>query len=99
VAVSRRVADCVTRDFEEQVQADVLDLLESTTRTDWREHGTEPGRERLHAAILKLAAGDIDALIVAAATAERDWRDVLVAAGLAEGDWPDRVAEILGETH
>jgi hypothetical protein len=37
--------------------------------------------ERVHLAVLKLAAGDRAALAQHLAIAQRDWRDVLVAAG------------------
>ena len=44
--------------------------------------------ERVHLAILHLAAGDLVPFREHLAFAQRDWRDVLVAAGLANADWP-----------
>jgi len=97
VSVSQRVADRVARDFPAAKQADVLDLLDSISRGSWRIFESETGRERIQAAVLKLAGGNIDALLAAAAEVEIDWRDVLVAAGMENEDWPERVAEILDQ--
>ena len=44
--------------------------------------------ERVHLAILHLAAGDLARLRTHLAAACTDWRDVLVAAGLADIGWP-----------
>jgi hypothetical protein len=54
-------------------------------------HGGGPeGTERVHAAVVIPADGDVDRLVVLAPEAEQDWRDVLVAAGLAGEGWPER---------
>jgi hypothetical protein len=58
---------------------------------------TDAARERIQAAVVLLAAGDVPAFERASAQAERDWRDVLVAAGLANGGWPERLDERLGK--
>jgi hypothetical protein len=52
--------------------------------------------ERIRAAIVLLAAGDLAEFRKAVELAETDWRDLLVAAGLAHGDWPLRLDEALG---
>lgn len=44
--------------------------------------------ERLQAAPVLIAAGDVDALRRALELGLADWRDLLVGAGLANGDWP-----------
>lgn len=44
--------------------------------------------ERLQAAPVLVAAGDVDALRRALELGLIDWRDLLVTAGLADGDWP-----------
>ncbi|HYS06951.1 MAG TPA: hypothetical protein VEW47_17380 [Candidatus Dormibacteraeota bacterium] len=46
-------------------------------------------RSRVHLAIVRLSAGDIDRLRRAGKESMNDWRDVLVAAGMANGDWRD----------
>jgi hypothetical protein len=95
--VSKRVAARVARDYPVEVQQDVIELLDSICRSSWRIFASDDGRDRVQAAVLKLAGGNIDTLLNAAGEVERDWRDVLVAAGLENEDWPARVAAILGE--
>jgi hypothetical protein len=46
-------------------------------------------RDRVHLAIIKLAAGDAGRVTQLLQLASRDWRDTLVAAGLANSDWPE----------
>jgi hypothetical protein len=53
--------------------------------------------ERIQAAIVLLAGGDLRRLRQAIDLAASDWRDVLVAAGLADENWPQRLDEELGE--
>jgi hypothetical protein len=53
--------------------------------------------ERVRAAIVLLADGDIRRLHQALGLAAADWRDLLVAAGLASEDWPARLDQELGE--
>jgi hypothetical protein len=56
-----------------------------------------PGvNERVQAAVVKLADGDLGRLDVQIHEVRIDWRDVLVAAGLAHEDWPERLDEYLG---
>lgn len=52
--------------------------------------------ERVQAAVVLWARGDIDRLRDAAALAHQDWRDALVRAGLADDDWPERLDAELG---
>ncbi len=47
--------------------------------------------ERVQAAIVLQANGDIARLRQMLDLASTDWRDLLIAAGLAEGDWPLRL--------
>jgi len=66
---------------------------------DWREatrvedpsHALD--RARVHLAIVRQSAGDIDRLRRAGKDAMNDWRDVLVAAGMANVDWRDVLAK------
>ena len=63
---------------------------------DWRiSYEEEPPGERLVAAAVLCADGDLDELGRALDLAEMDWRDLLVAAGLADRDWPRRLEELL----
>ncbi|MFD3804255.1 hypothetical protein ACFWSF_24530 [Streptomyces sp. NPDC058611] len=57
-------------------------------------HGTSA--ERLAAAVLFVARGDVRRLRTAVATAKTDWRDLLVSAELATADWPTRLDGELG---
>jgi len=89
--VSQRVAEAVARDFGAHGPAVVLRLERLTL------HGT-PEDERVHAAIIFSAMGDLRALDEAVALAELDWRDLLVNARLADADWPNRLDAQLGPT-
>jgi hypothetical protein len=51
--------------------------------------------ERIRAAIVLLADGDLSRFRNAVELAKTDWRDLLVAAGLAHEDWPARLDEAL----
>ena len=52
--------------------------------------------ERVQAAVVLWAAGDLARLHDALDLAELDWRDVLVRADLADEDWPARLEAELG---
>jgi hypothetical protein len=52
--------------------------------------------ERLQAAVVKLAGGDLGELDRQLREARIDWRDVLVAAGFAHEDWSERLDAYLG---
>jgi hypothetical protein len=54
------------------------------------------GSERVQAAIVKWAGGDLGRLDRQLREARIDWRDVLVTAGLAHEDWRERLDEYLG---
>ncbi|MBM7774575.1 hypothetical protein JOD54_004779 [Actinokineospora baliensis] len=54
------------------------------------------GTERVQAAIVLLADGDMARLRDALALSVVDWRDVLVGASLADEDWPSRLDRELG---
>ena len=56
----------------------------------------DAGRERIQAAVLIVADGDLDRLERAAGEVAIDWRDVLMAADLGFDDWPERVDAYLG---
>jgi hypothetical protein len=52
--------------------------------------------ERVQAAVVVLARGNLGRLKDSILLARTDWRDVLVAAGLANEDWPARLDAELG---
>ena len=52
--------------------------------------------ERVQAAVVKLARGDLGRLDVQLREVQIDWRDVLVAAGFAHEDWSERVDDYHG---
>jgi hypothetical protein len=52
--------------------------------------------ERIQAAVVLCARGDLDRLRGACELAMLDWRDVLAGAGLAHEDWPARLDTELG---
>ncbi len=79
-----RLARRVRREFDEASAQIVFDALADLSRTSTdRTHGTE----RVQAAIVLLAGGDLARFRGARDLARADWRDVLVAAGLADDDW------------
>jgi hypothetical protein len=52
--------------------------------------------ERVQAAIVFWAAGDLGRLRDAVALTAQDWRDTLVRAGLADDDWTATLDAVLG---
>ena len=90
-AVSRRLEARVRRDFAGDSADDVLVRLAGLRLAMADKQSTE----RIHAAVVFLAAGGLDKFAYAVWVAETDWRDVLVASGLS-GGWVARVDEELG---
>ena len=86
----------VYRDFAAPGSAAaVLDLLDALPTEAGYGHEMLAG-ERVRAAIVLLAAGDLGRLRQALNLAKADWRDVLMAADLADEDWPARLDAALG---
>jgi hypothetical protein len=52
--------------------------------------------ERIQAAVVLCAHGNLDRARAACELAKLDWRDVLVGGGLADEDWPSRLDTELG---
>ncbi|MBE8519647.1 hypothetical protein ILP97_19450 [Amycolatopsis sp. H6(2020)] len=84
----------IRRDFPEPGSApEIMRLLDDVPRqTGNKIHGSE----RVQAAIILLARGDIQRFRDAVTLSTQDWRDVLVAADLAHEDWPARLDWELG---
>lgn len=80
VNVSRRLRRQISHDFpgfEDEVERQ-LGLAESGGQD----------RERVLAAIVFTASGDLERLENAVELSHQDWRDVLLGSGLAGEDWP-----------
>ena len=80
MSVSERVARRVGRDFGSRA-AEAVDALALS------ETGNQ-NVERVHAALVLMADGDVERLWRAVELSAVDWRDVLMNGGLADGDWP-----------
>lgn len=94
--VAPRILRRIERDFPGGDVTAIAARLGAATGEPSSLAASDAGSERVQAAILILAAGDIERLIRECDEARRDWRDVLVAADLGFDDWPRRVAAFLG---
>ena len=97
MADTSRLERRIQRDFPEPGSASgVLRLLaELPSRAGYDREIL--ASERIQAAVVMLADGDLRRLRQALELTARDWRDLLVAAGLANEDWPQRLNDELGE--
>jgi hypothetical protein len=87
-AVSARLRARIHRDFPESSSAqEVVRLLAEASES-----------ERIQAAIVLWANGDIDRLLDSVDLTAVDWRDVLVRGGLKNEDWPNRLEAEFGPT-
>jgi hypothetical protein len=84
-AVSPRIRARVEREFGAADADGVLERLE-------RLHAEKQSPERLHAAVILLARGDLARLAWASAI---DWRDAFVWSGLGS-NWEQRIEEEFG---
>ena len=84
--VTDRVASRVRRDFPDPGSAE--DLI--------RRLATADAGERVQAAVVLWAGGDLRRFNDSLELASRDWRDVLVRGGLETEDWPERLDAELG---
>lgn len=94
--VSGRIARRIERDFPAGDASTIAVRLDAATAGPWSQTDSEAGRDRVQAAILMIAAGDVRKLIRECEEAQKDWRDVLMAADLGYDDWAVRVGEFLG---
>lgn len=84
--ITPRLAARVRRDFPERGSAEAL-ILRLGELTD---------SERIQAAVVLWANGDLGRFDDSAALAAVDWRDVLVRGDLADEEWPKRLDRELG---
>lgn len=82
MSVTGRVAARVRKDFRAEEAGQALRELATT------ETGNQDA-ERVHAAVVLAADGDLGRLRQAVRLSHADWRDVLMGTGLEHGDWPD----------
>lgn len=87
--LTARVAARVRRDFPDR-HDDVMKVLASA------DSGNQDP-ERVVAAIVLSARGDVPRLHQAVEASRLDWRDVLVNGGLAHADWPRRLDAEFGK--
>jgi hypothetical protein len=92
--MTTRIAARLDRDFKAAERDQALYIVASVLESD--PDRTPDGIERVHAALLRLASGNLQRLLDAAALAELDWRDLFVDAGLENDDWRELVAEDFG---
>lgn len=86
-AATDRVRHRVHRDFGEN-STRVLTLLEGLPEAL---PGTPQEAERIQAALVLGAVGDLRRFDELIALARVDWRDLLVGAGLADADWREQL--------
>ena len=91
---SRRLTKRVRQDFEPGHVKAVLDHL--GTIPESLPLGINQHPERMQAALVLPARGDLEAFLARMRLAQADWRDALVAAGLGDGDWSARLDHELG---
>lgn len=97
--MSDRLRARVERDFGAAGKADeVQRRVEAATAQagPWKIFDRPEGVERVQAAIVLWAQGDVARLQDSMELAGQDWRDVLVRGVLAEADWPARLDRELG---
>jgi len=92
--VSDRLLNRVRADFEPNAVTEVLEQLARIPES--LPLGDTQDPERMQAALVIPARGNLKAFLGLVSLANRDWRDALVGAGLGYGDWPERLDELLG---
>lgn len=88
-AVSDRIAARVRRDFHPPLVKQALQELTTTETGD-------QDVERVQAAVVLTANGDLRRLKGLVRLSHADWRDVLMGSGLEHGDWREVLERELG---
>ena len=92
---TERLIARIMRDFTLEDASDVIGWLGGLPEEAFGRQDLE----RVQAAPVLAASGDLRRFVTGVRLLRIDWRDVLVAADLAEGDWPERFdAELFPET-
>ena len=97
MGTSPRIRRRIERDFPEPGRAkEVEELLTAAVASLDLDHWGAHALERIQAAIVLGAHGDLAGVRAMRDLALQDWRDALVAADLAGQDWPERLDAELG---
>ena len=88
---TQRLINRIRHDFEPNDAAEVIGWLGGLTEDAFGRQDPE----RIQAAIVLAAAGDLGRFYQLIKLLRLDWRDVLVAGELAHGDWPGRLRDEL----
>ena len=78
----------MTPRLRRQIDSDFPDAGDEIERLLAAARSDNQDRERVLAAIVFIADGDVARLGQAIALSQLDWRDLLVNGGLANADWP-----------
>ncbi|MDN4471844.1 hypothetical protein [Demequina zhanjiangensis] len=87
--VSQRISRRISRDFSRDAEG-VTELLSTMRLMGSVDH------ERVQAAVVLAARGQLDRVVDAVDLAETDYRDILAASGLANEDWASRLESEFG---
>lgn len=85
----------ITTRVERRVRAEFADPQGAMRLLDGVESANQD-RERVIAAVVIAARGDVQTLVQLVALSHSDWRDVLVSGGLANADWRSALDDALG---
>lgn len=93
---TRRLTERIRRDFEPAHVGVVLEQLRAIPESLPLGERLDP--ERVQAAVVIPARGDVDVFAELVQVAHADWRDVLVGSGFGDDDWSVRLDQELGPT-
>ena len=92
---TERLIARIRRDFTPKDAGEVIGWLDGLPEEAFGRQNPE----RVQAALVLAASGDLREFVAGVRLLRTDWRDVLVAGALAEGDWLERLdAELCPET-
>ncbi|MES5824522.1 hypothetical protein [Streptomyces sp. RG80] len=91
MAVTSRIAAVIARQYGSDADA-VISLLEESEPKVFH----KPAHERIAAAVIIYADGDVDRLFGAIREMETDWRDLLMIAHIGNSGWQSRVDDYFG---
>lgn len=84
--ISARLHSRIARDFPEPGAAKGIEGALRKLAEELKDSRQDP--ERLMAAAVLIAQGDVDRFRRAVGIARQDWRDLLMGGGLGHEDWP-----------
>ncbi|MEM8921894.1 MAG: hypothetical protein AAGD35_00605 [Actinomycetota bacterium] len=88
--------DGVTPRIQRRLKADFGEHADRVAHLLEGAHSGTQHRERVIAAIVIAAAGDLRQIHEGVALSRLDWRDVLVGGDLADADWEEEMDRLLG---